>query len=603
MDVHPLKGARSIVSFVDQTKQFPFRALPRLINVGFLALGVLAMAVSPSIADDYSWSGSGFGSWDTTGNWTPKGIPGIGNTKTDRATISNAAVNKASGSINLISLALNGGCQLQISGNSSLSANTVTFASGSVISMDGNINSTLTIDSVSALSGSIAKIGSAYRGDLSKVKVINNGSVTRNTAGTSEFYNFNNNGSVNATAGNLNFVSGAVNGSGGVISINSGGDLTYVGTNNGVINVSKSRLTPGAQTGSGVFNLTNATLQTNGVYTFGGTSTLNVAGGLSLSGATLLVSDSAKIVADSLSVSGSQLRFSGAKTFDNSVAFTNSSGISLDGNVTSSLTIGSGKTLNGSLSQIGAVYQGNSNNVNVVNNGSVVRDVSGVTTLSNFTNNGVVKATKGGSLTFSSGINYGTLNADTGSVLSVSSGVKQSGGQIVVDGTMQVTGGTLSLLGGVVSGVGTINGSISNGSATVSPGNSPGKLTINGNYSQGANGKLHIELGSSASDQLVVTGTTSLGGTLEVALFASYFPEVGKTFTILSSGGAISGFFDRVIGLDAGWNYRYDTFGGTGRLTVLPQISVNAPEPGSLGLAFFGLATMIGLIRLRHKSL
>ena len=52
---------------------------------------------------------------------------------------------------------------------------------------------------------------------------------------------------------------------------------------------------------------------------------------------------------------------------------------------------------------------------------------------------------------------------------------------------------------------------------TVSPGNSPGTLTIVGNYTQGSSGNLAMEIaGPNNFDRLVVSGTASLAGTLTV---------------------------------------------------------------------------------------
>ena len=45
---------------------------------------------------------------------------------------------------------------------------------------------------------------------------------------------------------------------------------------------------------------------------------------------------------------------------------------------------------------------------------------------------------------------------------------------------------------------------------------------------------------------------TSLNGTLDISLINAFFPAVGNTFTFLTSGGAVSGIFATVNGLNIG---------------------------------------------------
>jgi hypothetical protein len=81
-----------------------------------------------------------------------------------------------------------------------------------------------------------------------------------------------------------------------------------------------------------------------------------------------------------------------------------------------------------------------------------------------------------------------------------------------------------------------------NSAGTVSPGASPGILTINGNYAQGASGTLAMDIGGlspgTGYDQLLVSGTTSLNGTLNTALIGSFVPPPGSTYTFIQSAAA-----------------------------------------------------------------
>jgi len=89
--------------------------------------------------------------------------------------------------------------------------------------------------------------------------------------------------------------------------------------------------------------------------------------------------------------------------------------------------------------------------------------------------------------------------------------------------------GTLNAAAGVVSGSGTINGNVDNSSATIAPGNSPGILTVNGNFNNGASGTIAMEIEGTAGagkadghDQLQVIGNSTLAGTLDIDSDGSY---------------------------------------------------------------------------------
>src|SRR4029450_12889147 len=95
-------------------------------------------------------------------------------------------------------------------------------------------------------------------------------------------------------------------------------------------------------------------------------------------------------------------------------------------------------------------------------------------------------------------------------------------------GTLQVDGSIASAntfvnLGGALAGIGTIGGNLFN-SGVVSPGDSPGTLTVKGNYIQNATGTLRIEIGGLAlpqHDLLRVTGNATLNGALQLVLINS----------------------------------------------------------------------------------
>ena len=101
-------------------------------------------------------------------------------------------------------------------------------------------------------------------------------------------------------------------------------------------------------------------------------------------------------------------------------------------------------------------------------------------------------------------------------------------------------------VGGSLHSGGTINANVTN-SGNISPGSSPGILTINGNYTQGASGTLNMEIGGtipgpSGHDQLVVTGMATLGGTLNASLINGFIPAPADSFTLIQAGSVTGAF-------------------------------------------------------------
>ena len=92
----------------------------------------------------------------------------------------------------------------------------------------------------------------------------------------------------------------------------------------------------------------------------------------------------------------------------------------------------------------------------------------------------------------------------------------------------------------LLGGAGTINAEVNNSSGVVSPGLSPGLLTVMGGntFTQAVAGTLKIELGGLTAgtqyDQLAVSGIASLGGSLNVSLVNGFTPNPGDKFTILT---------------------------------------------------------------------
>ena len=102
---------------------------------------------------------------------------------------------------------------------------------------------------------------------------------------------------------------------------------------------------------------------------------------------------------------------------------------------------------------------------------------------------------------------------------------------------------------GTLKGDGQIIGNVTN-VGVVAPGTSPGALHVTGNFSQGASGKMQIELAGttpgSGYDQLLLSGAATLHGTLELSLINGFSPTVGDLFEVIHANGGIFGGFDTV---------------------------------------------------------
>jgi hypothetical protein len=237
-------------------------------------------------------------------------------------------------------------------------------------------------------------------------------------------------------------------------------------------------------------------------------------------------------------------------------------------------------------------------------------------------------------------INKGTLTVEKNANLSFLTGFVQKAGKTTVDGNLDIKvndkKATGRLDGGVVGGTGTVNGNLKVVDGIVKPGNSPGVLTINGNYDQETGGTLAIEIdrggngpiacdGPGCYSQLVVSGDITLAnGMLDVTLDAA--PVAGDLFGIIDNlhkDTPIKGTFDGLLedGMFTadfgGFAYLFEisyegnvispsqvTFDG-GNDVVLQVIRASpVPEPSSLMALLSGVMTLAacGWLRRRQES-
>jgi hypothetical protein len=318
------------------------------------------------------------------------------------------------------------------------------------------------------------------------------------------------------------------------------------------------------------------------------------------------------------------LAFNDTETFDvATVVFgsANDNHLSIEG--TNTLTLGPNATIHGQNGVIGAA-EFNGGTSTLVNNGTISADVaSGTLTINpnSFTNSGTIQSSNGGTLQVSTSnpTNTGTVKVASGSAIKFSGGYTQSAGKTQADGTLTVPGG-LSLQGGTLSGSGTINGNVTNSGGTVTPGDAPGILTLNGNYTQTGSGALDIELGGptvgTQFDQLDVNGAASLGGTLNISLIGSFQPILGESYDIMDFT-SLTGTFAQVNTLNTlGPNLAFDVVYNANDIlltvvdppggTVIGSVGRTGsavPEPGTWALLLaMGLYGSGLFLRARRKA-
>jgi uncharacterized protein YbbK (DUF523 family) len=308
------------------------------------------------------------------------------------------------------------------------------------------------------------------------------------------------------------------------MSVNNGGTLTISGgslafTNNST--ATNVTINGGVLTANPVLTISGNLTMSSG--TLNGTGGVTVNGAMNWTGGTIGGNGGITTVAASgtLTISGSTDKVLTAQVL---------------ANMASATWTGTGNINSGQ----GATFQ-NNGTFDTQNNGSFNNSLGGVPPA--FNNAGTfTKSAGGGTTTFSGQFanNNGMVNANNGT-LQFNAGYIQLGTSTLTlnGGNLGASGATLPLLpfdiqGGTLKGNGTLTGDVSN-AGTFAPGLSPGTLTITGNYTQTSAGTLSIELGGTASGQfdvLAISGTATLGGTLNVISFGGFTPPAGSSYQV-----------------------------------------------------------------------
>jgi hypothetical protein len=140
--------------------------------------------------------------------------------------------------------------------------------------------------------------------------------------------------------------------------------------------------------------------------------------------------------------------------------------------------------------------------------------------------------------------NSGTVNLKSGTLQFGNPGYMQTAGKTNMAGgsLASTTSAIVNLQGGSLSGKGTITASVQNG-ALIDPGSTvPGEATlkITGNYTQTSAGTLRTDIKGSGTpgtnyDQLSVSGTATLNGTLNIVTASGFTPALTDQFIVVKA--------------------------------------------------------------------
>lgn len=196
-----------------------------------------------------------------------------------------------------------------------------------------------------------------------------------------------------------------------------------------------------------------------------------------------------------------------------------------------------------------------------------------------------------------------------------------AGAEIYIEGTYLQTDGVLrndgqfhavitDIQGGLVTGNGTYstqNPFVLGANATLAPGNSIGKITIDANLISSGNYLFEIGgVGAGKYDLLSIHGSALFNGGLFGFSFVDGFRASAGDYWDFLSAYSISGWetlrFD-ITGLDAGLSWRFERVGEWERLSIVQQSTPNpVPDAGSSGLLLLLAASGVLVARRSRRA-
>jgi fibronectin-binding autotransporter adhesin len=290
-----------------------------------------------------------------------------------------------------------------------------------------------------------------------------------------------------------------------------------------------------------------ATITTGNTFAVAGSNSttfsgsLSGAGGLTKSGnGTLTITNQPSYTGNTLISGGTLALYTGIASASGTIT------VNAPGTLAARSILNRAVTGNGTITATGTLFMGDANSTNGYAFGGTLNVGSNIVSLADADSAQLGVLTTLGNLGRLDAINGMTLAS--GRTISASANAAISGA-LVNNGTVNgpVTSGQSLTLLGDVSGTGNYMGHI-DFSAHFSPGASPAAVSLE-NFTLDSTATLAMELGGttvgSQYDQLNFTGTSVLGGMLNVSLINGFAPQEGNAFTLLA-GGTISGTFSSI---------------------------------------------------------
>lgn len=309
------------------------------------------------------------------------------------------------------------------------------------------------------------------------------------------------------------------------VEISSGGELNLTEGSSIVVAPGQTAINGGAESVS----VSNSGEVVGNVDLGGGDNVLTNAAGGSITGNIITGNGANTISNQGGTINGNVLAGSGADSLVNSGTISGNVDLGAGADM---LTIGTGASFGG------MVTAGGGTDVLAFNTGSTYAEQTTIDG-SSFTGFEQVNNTAG-------------VNSFTGD-LSVEE-VNVTGGRLIGQAGSTLTGSVDVASGGTFGTAGTVSGNVTIGTGgSLSPGASPGIMTINGNLTI-ANGTTttfeFVPVGQ--SDQIVVNGgSVTIGDNTTINLTGSLSPGASRDLIIVNGGGAITGDFD-IVNRDPG---------------------------------------------------
>ena len=175
-------------------------------------------------------------------------------------------------------------------------------------------------------------------------------------------------------------------------------------------------------------------------------------------------------------------------------------------------------------------------------------------------------------------------------------------------------GGSLNALNGLrldpgetLAGTGDIVTSLLTNNGLISPGHSPGILTIDGDYIQGPDGELILEIGGPIPgvdhDVIEITGDAIFDGMIVIDFLPGFETLPGESFDIIQVDGLITELFSLELHhISSDFQFDANFLNGTFTMTSLSEgrFVSGVPEPSAFILATLSLLSL-GMTRRRRR--